>query len=211
MRARIWGTGVAVAFAAAAVPPASSAPAPAQPAAVVDEIGLASWTFPTGEPGRSRWLFAGAFRGTAAGGGSETFAFAVRGTCREMRERRATSCHGRGTGGTIPASRFRVDPALRSARLDLGARGTRAEVEWRASRRTLPYGYLAGEACQAGTGEGAGMQQVAPATGHLFGRDASPDAVQSALLARGAMVTDCARTLLHQAASGRVLHVVFRH
>jgi hypothetical protein len=207
MRARLaLATMCLAGTALGAAPPATSSPAPAARDAVVDEVALASWTFPTGDPGRARWFFAAAFRDTVAGGRTRTIAFVVKGICRDVRGGRVTSCRGRGAGGEIPAHRFEADPALRSARLRVAG----AEVRWAASERTLPYGYLAGEGCQAGSGEGAGMQQVALAGGRLFGRKVSADAVEHAMMSRGAMFTECTRSLLHRVMTGGVVRLSFR-
>ena len=195
--------------------PAALLPAPAK-SAIVDEAAVVSWTFPTRVPDRARWIFSGAWREEAAGGTTHTFAFVVRGTCRlHAKHHYATSCRGRGTGGRIPARRFHLDPALRSARLVLGS-GSRGghEVSWRATRKTLPYGYFAAEACSAGDGEGAGVHRPALARGRSHGRTATRDAVDFAVLARGAMVTDCGSAIpfrmLRRAAAGKTVHVAFR-
>ena len=199
-----------------AAPASSGAPSAPAGGAVVDETALSSWTFPTETPNRSRWFFAGAFRDAAAGGKTKTLAFAVRGRCVEVRDRggRGLSCHGRGIGGNVPADRFHMDPALRTARLVIKDGRASYELTWRAARRSVPYMYFAAEGCEEGSGEGAGTLQPASASGELFGRRLAASDVDSAMLGRGAMVTECARSIplrtLRRAAAGQRIHVVFR-
>jgi hypothetical protein len=195
--------------------PAAPLPAPAK-SAIVDEAAVVSWTFPTRVRDPALWIFSGAWRQEAAGGTTRTFAFVVTGTCRlHAKHHYATSCRGRGTGGRIAARRFHLDPALRSARLVFGGGGRAGhEVSWRATRKTLPYGYFAAETCAAGDGEGAGVHRPALARGRSHGRTATHDAVDFAVLARGAIVTDCRSPIrlrtLRRAAAGKTAHVVFR-
>ncbi len=181
-------------------------------AAVADESALASWMFPTERPGHSRWIFAGAYRNAVAGGKTVTVAFAVKGTCKEVRKGgdTVTSCHGMGTGGRIPESAFQADPALRSGRLVIRERRTEHRLEWRADAESPPSGYLAGEACQDGTGTGAGFMQHATASGNVFRRHLGPKGVDHAILARGAMVTDCTRAFFDRVAAGEPVELVFR-
>jgi hypothetical protein len=185
-------------------------------AAVADESALASWMFPTERPGHSKWIFAGAYRNAIAGGGTVTVAFAVKGTCRDVRKDGGivTSCHGMGTGGRIPEGDFRADPALRSGRLVIRERGSRHRLEWRADAEAPPSGYLAGETCQDGTGAGAGFMQHARATGTVFDRDLGPRGVDHAMLSRGAMLTECARAFLgrvaRRVAAGQPIRVSLR-
>ncbi len=193
--------------------PASAAARPASDAsAVADEAAAASWMFPTERPRHSKWIFAGAYRNATTGGQTVTVAFAVEGTCRDVRRGGdvGTSCHGTGTGGRIPEADFEADPALRGATLVISERRAEHRLEWRADAESPPSGYLAGETCQEGKGAGAGFLQHATASGNVFERDLGAKGVDHAFLARGAMVTDCARALFDRIAAGQPVTVVFR-
>ncbi len=195
--------------------PASAGPLPEQePGLVAEESAIASWMFPTQRPRHSRWIFGGAFRNAVAGGRTVTVGFVVKGTCRVTYDdgRRVTTCHGLGIGGDVPAGAFEVDPALREARLELRDGSKRHTLTWRADQDTPPSGYIAGEACNEGAGEGAGFMQHALASGNVFDRRLGPDGVDHAMLSRGAMLTECTSldSLARRAAAGKVVRVVFR-
>jgi hypothetical protein len=189
--------------------------APGGAGAVIDETGIASWMFPTGRPGRSTWFFGGAYRTAVAGGRTVTVGFAVRGTCTTTHRDgvRITECGGTGTGGRIPAGAFRVDPAMREGKLVLRERTRTHRIAWRADEAPLA-GYFQTEACQQGTGRGAGFVQHATAAGRIFGRRLSSHGVDHAILTRGAMVTECTgasiEDLARRAAAGKPVRVVFR-
>lgn len=189
----------------------ASADVDARNSAVVEEAGAASWMFPTGRPGRSTWYFGGAYRTAAAGGRTVTTGFVVEGTCRETRRDGATvtACRGTGTGGRIPAGAFTVDPTLRRGSLVVRDGGHRHDISWRADEAP-PAGYVQGETCENGTGEGGGFLQHATATGTLFGRRLAARGVDHAILTRGAMVTECTAELVRRAAAGDPVRIVFR-
>lgn len=197
----------------------SAAPATAVPdarnGAVVDETGIASWMFPTDRPGRSTWFFGGAYRTTAAGGGTVTVGFVVEGTCTTTNRdgSRVTECGGTGIGGRIPTEAFRIDPAMRDGELELRDGNRTHLIEWRADEAP-PAGYFQSEACQQGTGRGGGFIQHATADGRIFGRRLSSRGVDHAILTRGAMVTECTGVaiddLARRAAAGKTVRVVFR-
>lgn len=214
MRRRIGLLCVAAAMTASAH--AAAAPAPARdPGAVADEEALASWMFPTDRPRHSRWFFAGAYRNAVAGGKTVTTGFAVRGSCEVVRERgeTVTTCHGRGVGGRLPAGAFEVDVALREASLVLRHEGDTYRLAWKADAAP-PSGYVAGEACDEGTGQGAGSMRHATARGELFDRHLGGAGIDHALLSRGAMLTECTGTsfagLARRAAAGKTVTIVFR-
>lgn len=219
MRSRI---AAALLAACAAAAPASAAAAAvysapgARSSVVGEETGAASWMFPTGRPGRSTWFFGGAYRSSVVGGKTVTIGFVVKGRCKTGQREGAsvTACRGTGTGGEIPAERFQVDPALRRGSLVIRDGRRRHEIAWNADEAP-PATYLAGEACNQGTGEGAGFLQHATATGTLFGRRLAADGVDHAILTRGAMVTQCTEAyvserLARRAAAGKPVRVVFR-
>lgn len=188
-----------------------------EPGAVADESALASWMFPTDRPRHSRWIFAGAYRNATAGGRTVTTGFAVKGHCEVIRERgeTVTRCHGRGIGGPLRESAFEVDPALRSARLVLSDDGRRHELEWRADAPdTPPSGYFAGEACDEGTGQGAGFLRHATASGNVLDQRVGRAAIDHAFLSRGAMLTECTgeavKALARRATAGESITVTFR-
>lgn len=197
---------------------AHAAPVPSgEPGAVADESAIASWMFPTGRPRHSRWIFAGAYRNATAGGRTVTTGFAVKGHCKVVRERgeTVTRCHGRGFGGPLQASAFEVDPALRSARLVLNEDDQRHELEWRADAPAAPpSGYVAGETCDEGTGQGAGFLRHATASGHVLDHRVGRVAIDHAFLSRGAMLTECTgeavRSLARRAAAGERVGITFR-
>lgn len=205
-----------VCLAAALAAPAHVAAAPAfEPGVVADEEAMASWMFPTDRPRHSKWLFAGAYRSAVAGGKTITTGFAVEGYCKVERERgeTVTTCHGRGIGGRVPNDAFEVDPALREARLVLRERGAVHHLAWSADAGAPPSGYLAGEACDQGTGQGAGSMRHATARGELFDRELGGNGIDHALLSRGAMVTECTgdlRGIAQRAAAGKTVRVTFR-
>lgn len=208
---------VAAAFAVPAQVAAAPLPtpvSPAEPGAVADESALASWMFPTDRPRHSKWIFAGAYRDATAGGRTITTGFAVKGSCKVVRERgeTVTRCHGRGIGGPLAESAFVVDPALRTARLVMREDGVRHAIEWQADAPpAFPSGYFAGEACDEGAGQGAGFMRHAAAHGDVFGRNVSRDGIDHALLSRGAMLTECTgRDLARRAAAGETIRVTFR-
>lgn len=203
----------------AAVAPASAARAALEPGVVADEEAVASWMFPTERPRRSRWLFAGAYRSAVAGGRTVTTGFAVKGVCEVERERgeTVTTCHGRGIGGRLPHGAFEVDPALRDARLVLREDGSTHRLSWAADTAAPPSGYSAGEACDEGTGQGAGSMRHATARGELFDRELGGAGIDHALLSRGAMVTECTgdgpglslAAIARRAAAGKTVRVTF--
>lgn len=184
--------------------PAGAAPV-AEPDVVVEESALASWMFPTDQPGHSKWIFAGAYRTAIVGGGTTTFGFAVKGSC-EQRARGHTSCSGTGIERELPEAAFEMDPALRDAAMAIGRRHM---VSWRADNESPVALYVAGEACTAGKGVGAGGMQHAAASGTVFGRELSRAGIDHAILARGVMATECARPLLDALTAGRPVRVVF--
>ncbi|MDQ3953705.1 MAG: hypothetical protein M3279_12215 [Actinomycetota bacterium] len=212
MRRRIGLLCVALLLAPAS---ASAAPLPEQePGLVAEEGAIASWMFPTERPRHSRWFFGGAYRNAVTGGKTQTTGFVVKGTCHVTYERggRVTRCHGRGIGGDLPANAFEADPALREARLVLRDGRERHTLAWKADADTPPSGYIAGEACEDGAGEGAGFMQHAMASGNVFDRRLGPDGVDHAMLSRGAMLTECTSIadLARRAAAGKVVTLVFR-
>lgn len=212
MRRTIALVSLAAAFAA----PLNAGASPVRgPGVVADEEAVASWMFPTGRPGHSKWIFAGAYRSATAGGGTVTVAFAVKGSCEVQREQgqKVTTCHGRGIGGRVPDEVFEVDPLLREARLVLTEGGTTHRLSWTADA-TPPSGYLASEACEAGGGQGAGSIRHAAARGELFERRLDGAGRDHALVSRGAMLTECtdrsAADLARRVAAGKTVTVVFR-
>ena len=212
MRRRIGLLCVALLLAPTA---ASAAPLPEQePGLVAEESAIASWMFPTERPRHSRWFFGGAYRNAVTGGKTVTTGFAVKGSCRVTYERggKVTTCHGRGVGGDLPASAFEADPMLREARLVLRDGRDRHTLKWKADADAPPSGYIAGEACDEGAGEGAGLMQHAMASGNVFDRRLGPRGVDHAMLSRGAMLTECTSiaALARRAAAGEVVRVVFR-
>ncbi|MDQ4126270.1 MAG: hypothetical protein M3134_11835, partial [Actinomycetota bacterium] len=123
----------------------SAAPVAADPGVVADEEAVASWMFPTDRPRHSKWFFAGAYRSATAGGRTITTGFAVTGWCeveREPGEPTTTTCHGKGIGGRLRDRAFRVDPALREARLVLREGGTTHRLSWSADGYAPPSGYV---------------------------------------------------------------------
>lgn len=211
--------GLLCAAALLAVPSATSAAlVSGEPGLVADEEAVASWLFPTDRPHTSEWLFAGAYRSAVAGGKTVTTGFAVRGSCEVERERgqKSTTCHGRGVGGRLPDSAFEVDPALRAARLVLRADGATHRLSWVADAYAAPNGYFAGEACDAGTGQGAGSMRHASARGELFDRALDGAGIDHAVLSRGAMLTECTSdgtslaTVARRAAAGKTVTITFR-
>ncbi|HEX2195823.1 MAG TPA: hypothetical protein VHJ76_02760 [Actinomycetota bacterium] len=194
---------------------ASAGPPPElQPGLVAEEGAMASWMFPTERPSHSRWFFAGAYRNATAGGRTITTGFAVKGRCHVTHENgsRVTTCHGKGIGGDLPESAFQADPALREARLVLRDGRDRHTLEWKADAEAPPSGYIAGEACDEGAGEGGGFMQHAMASGNVFERRLGPRGVDHAMLSRGAMLTECTsiEALARRAAAGEVVTLVFR-
>lgn len=193
---------------------ASPSPAaPLEPSVVADESALATWMFPTERPRHSRWFFAGAYRDAAAGGRTVTFAFAVKGRCRVVREgaENVTRCHGRGIGGRVPEDAFEVDPALRVARLALTDGDETHRLTWRADA-TPPSVYLANESCDEGAGQGAGFMRHATAAGNLFEQRLGRAGIDHAVMSRGGMLTECPgmARVARRAAAGKTVTVVFR-
>lgn len=216
-RVRRYVSLLCVAAALAVPAQAFAAPLPAPgPGGVADESALASWMFPTDRPRHSKWIFAGAYREAVAGGKTVTTAFAVNGECRVVLERgeTVTRCHGRGIGGPLPATQFDVDPALRRARLVLREDGTQHEIFWEADALAPPSGYVAGEACDEGTGQGAGFMRHTSASGNVFDRHVGHAGIDHAILSRGAMLTECTgrsiEGLAQRAAAGETLRLTFR-
>jgi hypothetical protein len=195
---------------------AGAAPAP-DPGVVADEEAVASWMFPTDRPSHSQWFFAGAYRTAVAGGKTVTTGFAVKGSCEVERVRgdRVTTCHGRGIGGKVPHDAFEVDLALRSARLVMREDGATYRLSWSADT-SPPSGYVAGEVCDEGAGQGLGSIRHANARGVLFDRELGGTGIDHAFLSRGAMVTECTSDALplpdlaRRAAAGKAVTVVFR-
>jgi hypothetical protein len=203
--------------AALAVPVPSSAAPALEPGAVAEEEAVASWMFPTDRPRHSKWIFAGAYRTAVTGGKTVTTGFAVKGYCEVVREdgTTVTRCHGRGVGGRLADDAFRVDPALRTAELTITEDGIRHHLFWRADIISFPSFYFAGENCDEGAGQGAGMMRHASASGSVFDRRVGPVGRDHAVLTRGAMVTDCTGEsmtpeLARRAAAGKTVHVTFR-
>jgi hypothetical protein len=202
--------------AALAVPaPAPAAPA-LDPGVVADEEAVASWMFPTERPRHFKWFFAGAYRNAVAGGRTVTTGYAVKGACEVERERgqTVTTCHGRGIGGRLPEGAFEVDVALREAHLVLREDGATHRLDW-AADAAPPSGYVAGEACDGGTGQGAGSIRHAAAHGELFDRSLGGAGIDHAILSRGAMLTECTlygtslARLARRAAAGETVTIVF--
>lgn len=212
MRTRLLAT-IACAL-CASVAPASALP-DASNEAVIDETGAASWMFPTDRPGHSKWFFGGAYRSAVAGGNTVTVGFAVEGTCRTTSRAggRVTECTGTGTGGRIPAAAFRLDPTMSEGELVLRDGPRTHRIVWQGDEAP-PAGYFQSEACQQGTGRGAGFVQHASASGRIFGRRLSSSGVDHAILTRGAMVTECTgasiEDVARRAAAGKRVRVVFR-
>ncbi len=205
-------------LAAAAVLSAPSyavAAPPPEPGVVADEEAVASWMFPTDRPRHSKWFFAGAYRNVTVGGRTVTMGFAVKGACEVVRSggETVTRCHGRGIGGRLPERAFRVDVALREARLVLKEDGITHRLGW-AADTAPPSAYVAGEACDQGRGQGAGSMRHAAARGELFDRQLGGAGIDHAFLARGAMLTECTgrsvEDLVRRAAAGKTLTIVFR-
>lgn len=212
MRRPLAALCAAVALAA----PAQAYAAPAlDPGIVADEEAVASWMFPTDRPGHSKWIFAGAYRTAVTGGNTVTTGFAVKGYCEvvEVEGTTETRCHGRGVGGRLPNDSFDVDPALRTAELVMEEDGVRHYLFWRADIVSFPSFYVAGEACEQGSGQGAGTMRHASVSGNVFDRRVGPVGRDHAVLSRGVMVTECTGDALslpdvaRRAAAGRVVRV----
>jgi hypothetical protein len=121
-----------------------------------------------------------AFRWPSGVGSSETFASALRGTCKKITHSDGweMGCHATGLDRRIPDSAFEVDPLLRSARVEFSLSGHRYSVRWKhpmgASLESMPGLYqedvIVFPCGVEVPGAGAGLDVAASAAGSGFGR-----------------------------------------
>lgn len=191
---------LALAFASSALP-ALAMPDPG-PASVRNErTAIAMFTFPDGGDDRFPFVAAVAFGYSVDGENERLFGAFVKGNCVRERGKNWVSigCSGRsGVGGRLRDGEFQMDPALRSASMDLSEKGKTYRVQWAAHEG--PGLFQASEWCFSngseepdGEGHGGGVYQDALARGSAFGRklESSGRWVDHASMDEGGMVTQC--------------------
>lgn len=111
----------------------------------------------------------------------------------------STSCRFESLAHGKASEAFTMDPLLLSAELTLKRKGETFTVSWEGGD---PGIYEAYEGCfsvsedgeeEEGEGSGAGYLREATATGHVTGKHLVTKGRFSAMLMRGAMVTECSR------------------
>lgn len=178
-----------------------AAPATGGPTVRHDEEAFADWFVATGEKNHFTWLGAYVLRSTILAGDGEWFDFAgfVKGSCVREKKPKYTSieCVGTDFIHADADDDFEMSPLATDAELRVRHKGRTHAVRWVAE----PHGgtYLASEYCftiengeqeQEGEGHGAGMWNMAEASGNFFGHRFRGGSRYAALV-KGAMVTTC--------------------
>ena len=181
--------------------PAHSMPDPGPFIVRNERTAVAMFTFPDSGDGRFPFVAAFAFGYAVDGGKERLFGVFLKGNCERDRGKKWVSigCSGSdGVGGRLRDGEFQMDPALRSASLDLSEKGKTYEVAWTAHEgpglfQSSEWCFSNGSEETDGEGHGGGLYQDAIARGSAFGRELKSSGrwVDHALMEEGGMVTQC--------------------